>query len=626
MTGAPDANTTAKSNSTQASGAPPAVSSAAVYRRLLRYLRPEWWAFIVAILGFAVFGWANAYFAKLVAIIITSLSSATAVSSSERLLIPLTVIGVVVARGIGGFIGSYCMSLLAFRIIHRLRSEVVQRFLQLPFKFYDRQSSGQLISAVTFNVAQISGAVSDAIAVLIRENLTIVWLVWTMLQINWKLTLIFVAITPLIGIVVVFASSKLRKHSKRIQGSMGDVTHILSETLKGLKVIRTFGAEAQQAQRFVALSQLNTKQNLKLAVTSAISSPIIQTLVGCAFAFLMWLALAPQETSTVSPQEFIAFLTAAGMLFKPVRQTSKVNADIQKGLAAASSIFALLDEKAEADTGTLSVERVAGKIEFRHVRFAYQGVPNQGASNQGALNQDASESVLHDVSLVCEPGQTVAIVGHSGSGKTTLVNLLPRFYDISSGDILLDGRPLRNYHLNNLRQQMALVSQQVVLFNGTIRDNVAYGELKGTTDAQVIAALERANAMEFVQHLPAGLDTLVGDDGLLLSGGQRQRLAIARALLKNAPILILDEATSALDSASERHIQSALQNVMQGRTTLVIAHRLSTIENADLIVVMDKGSIVDSGTHQQLLALGGAYATLHGLQFADVASEKMASD
>lgn len=587
-------------------GAAKEVSTLALYKRLLGYVKPEWPAFAMALFGFIVFSAANASFGKLVTYILSAVGTSAAMTAGDRLMLPATVIAVVAVRGIGGLIGSYFMALMAFRIVHRLRSEVLQRMLRLPLPFYDRNNTGHLISSVTFNVAQISGAVSDALAVSIREGLTIVGLVAWLLWMNWKLTLIFIAVTPVISLVVVFAAKHLRRYSKRIQNSMGDVTQILSETLKGLKVIRTFGAEQQQGQRFIDASELNTRQNLKLSLTAAISAPIIQTVVGCSFAFLLWLALAPQYQGLVSPEDFVGFLVTAGMLFKPVRQTSKVNADIQKGLAAAASIFALLDETGEQDNGTIAITRVQGRVEFRNTGFAYQG----------------GEPVLHDINLVCEPGKTVAIVGASGSGKTTLVNLLPRFYELTAGEILLDQLPLRDYELANLRKHIAVVSQQVVLFNGSVRDNVAYGELAGTSEARIIEALEHAHAMEFIRDLPQGLDTVVGDDGSLLSGGQRQRLAIARALLKDSPILILDEATSALDNASERHIQAALQRLMQGRTTLVIAHRLSTIESADKIVVMDKGRIIESGTHQALLALNGVYASLHRLQFveADVVS------
>lgn len=580
--------------------------SLALYRRLLAYIGPLRVLFLLSILGFCLFAVSNIWFADLVGNMVDSIGKGAELSTAERLVIPLTLVLIVAVRGLGGFLGSYCMASLAFQIIHRLRCEIMQRLLQLPIPYYDRNSSGHLISTVTFNVSQISAAVSDALAVLLREGATIMFIVGYLLILNWKLTLVFVAITPLISLVVVYASGKFRKHSKRIQGSMGDVTQILNETLKGLRVVRIFGAERQIDSKFAGTSERNTRQNMKLAITAAISAPIIQVLVGSALAFLLWLAMAPATLDAISPGEFVSFITAAGMLLKPVRQTSKVNVDIQKGLAAAASIFELLDKPAEADSGTHSAERVQGKIEFRDLNFGY--------------GENAGE-VLKDINLVCAPGQTVAIVGKSGSGKSTLVNLLPRFYDTLEGDILIDDVPHRDYTLGSLRKQIALVSQQVVLFNGTIRENIAYGELSEALDSAIVEALENANAMEFIRELPAGLDTMVGDDGLLLSGGQRQRLAIARALLKDAPILILDEATSALDSESERYIQTALERLMQGRTTLVIAHRLSTIEKADLIVVMDKGRIIESGNHQQLLARGGAYAGLHGMQFADVAFE-----
>ncbi|MEY4640600.1 MAG: hypothetical protein RLZZ227_594 [Pseudomonadota bacterium] len=609
---------------------PNTLSGLALYGRLLGYMKPLWWAFLLSVLGYLLYGMATASFGLLLEIVFESMNGSAAAAGQQapevldgtydriaaplkqvvasgdaRTLIPLLLMLLVLLRTTGGFLGVYFMSLVAWRVVHKLRCEIVDAFLRLPLGFHDRQTSGHLLSTVTFNVTQITGAISDSLTVMLREGATVMAIVVLLLLMNWKLTLIFIAVTPLISGVVVLASRYFRRYSKRIQASMGDVTQILAEALKGLKVIRSFGAREQISMRFSAASQRNTGQNLKLALTAAISAPIVHMLVSAAIAFLIWLAMDPVALASITAERFVAFIATAGMLMKPVRQTSKVNADIQKGLAAAASLFEILDLPAEQDTGTYVCDRVDGKVEFRHVSFAYDG----------------AEPVLDKLDLACAPGTTVAIVGKSGSGKTTLVNLIPRFYELRGGQILIDDVPHSDYRLDNLRQQIALVSQQVVLFNGSIRDNIAYGELAGASEEAIEQALQRAHALEFIRQLPNGLDTLVGDDGLLLSGGQRQRLAIARALLKDAPILILDEATSALDTASERHIQDALDTLMLGRTTFVIAHRLSTIEKADLIVVMDKGRIAESGTHQALLAQGGMYAALHSMQFVDVSEE-----
>lgn len=609
---------------------PKPMSGMALYSRLLAYIRPLWWAFLLSVVGYLLYGAATASFGALIEIVIDTMDPDTAPAAEApaalggiynelmaplkefvaggdaRVRIPLLMMLVVLLRTTGGFLGAYFMGLVAWRVVHRLRCEIVAAFLRLPQGFHDRQASGHLLSTVTFNVTQVTAAISDSVSVMLREGAVVVWIVISLLLMNWKLTLIFVAVTPLISGVVVLASRYFRRYSQRIQASMGDVTQILTEALKGLKVIRTFGARKQITERFTAASERNTAQNLKLALTAAISAPIVHMLVSAAIAFLIWLAMDPDALASITPDRFIAFITNAGMLMKPVRQTSKVNADIQKGLAAAASIFEVLDLPGEKDFGTHAVERVQGRVEFRNVSFAYG---------------DAAEPVIDGLDLLCEPGKTVAIVGKSGSGKTTLVNLIPRFYDLRGGQILIDGVPNTDYTLDNLRHHIALVSQQVVLFNGSILDNIAYGELASAGAAAVEQALQRAHALEFIRELPEGLDTVVGDDGLLLSGGQRQRLAIARALLKDAPILILDEATSALDTASERHIQAALDTLMKGRTTFVIAHRLSTIENADLIVVMDKGRIAETGTHQVLVAKDGIYAALHRMQFNEVVEE-----
>ena len=581
----------------------PPGTSAQVYRRLLAYVRPLWGFFLLSIIGFGMYAASNALFVDLLGQLVDLIESASTMTAAERLYIPLMVLALVLLRGTGGFLGSFFMEYVANHVIHRLRCQLLERFLLIPIRFYDRNSSGHLLSTVTFNITQVNAAVSNALATVLREGLMVVALLYMLFSLNWKLTLMFLAVTPVISLLVLYASRKFRKHSTRIQNSMGDVTQALSETLKGMRVVRTFGAEQQAEKRFREVSRLNLRQNLKLAFTSALATPVIQFVVASTLALLIWLAMSPVAMQDVSSGEFVSFITAAGLLLQPIRQLTKINAAIQRGLAAAQSVFELLDEEAERDKGQHSSPTLRGEVEFSAVSFRYQ---------------ENSEPVLRDISFHCAPGKSVAIVGKSGSGKTTLVNLLPRFYELQQGEILIDGVPHVDYHLHNLRSHIALVSQQVVLFNGTIRDNIAYGELQNRPDEEVLEALRNANALEFVEQLPEGINSIVGDDGILLSGGQRQRLAIARAPLKNAPILILDEATSALDSESERYIQSALDTLMKGRTTFIIAHRLSTIENADHILVMSKGQIVEQGTHSELLARGGQYARLHQVQFADI--------
>lgn len=385
---------------------------------------------------------------------------------------------------------------------------------------------------------------------------------------------------------------------------MGDITHVASESISGYRVVRTFGGEDYERMRFQAVADRNLHQSLKMAATQAISVPVIQVLVAIAIAMLVWMMLAPEIRGEMSTGQLVAFLTAATTMAKPIRQVTSIHSKIQKGMAAAYDVFETMDETPESDSGSYAPERVQGDIEFRKVAFRYR---------------DQLDDVLSDITITIPAGQTVALVGRSGSGKSTLVSLLPRFYDYTSGEILIDGHPLRDFSLRALRAQIALVTQNVVLFNDTIAANIAYGALRECSREEIRAAAAQAHALEFIDRMPEGLDTKIGDNGVMLSGGQRQRLAIARALLKDAPILILDEATSALDTESERHIQDALETVMKGRTTLVIAHRLSTIENADRILVMDKGQIVESGTHAELLAAGGAYAQLHQMQFSEQA-------
>ncbi len=574
--------------------------SLAIYRRLLTYLRPLWPVAIISIVGFAMFASTNFWFVDLTGQLVDTIEVAREIDFSERIRIPLLLVLLAATRGIGGYLGGYSMAYIANTVVHQIRSQLLARFLQLPLKFYDRSEIGKLMSTVTYNVIQIASAVSDSLKVLLQQGLTVIGLLGYMFYQSWQLTLIFIAVMPLIAGLINYASRLFRKYSHRIQSSIGDVTHILSETIKGMRVIRSFGAEKQALDNFTEASARNRQQSLKLESVSNISTPLIQVVVTISLAIMVWLVLSPQMIGNLSTGDLASFIIAAGMLSTPIRQLTQVNSAIQRGLAAASSIFELLDEDIEANDGTYESKRVTGKVVFRDLSFSYQ---------------EDSRDVLSGINFEASPGQVTAIVGKSGSGKSTLVNLIPRFYEVSHGQILIDDVANTDFTLDNLRQQIALVSQQVILFNSSIRQNVAYGELADKSEEEIMEALKSAHALEFIEQLPQGLDTIVGDDATMLSGGQRQRLAIARALLKDAPILILDEATSALDSESEQHIQAALETLMQGRTTFVIAHRLSTIEKADQILVMQEGEIIESGKHNELMALDQYYAKLHKKQF-----------
>ncbi|MCZ6502780.1 MAG: lipid A export permease/ATP-binding protein MsbA [Gammaproteobacteria bacterium] len=584
-------------------------SDVKTYGRLLAYVIPYWGAFLVSIIGFLIYSLSNVSFLQLISYIVDSVKSPDPLLQSEysaflqdifgqrdslnRTVIPIAIVTIVVCRGLGTFIGNYFISYVSTNLIHNLRCELFDQLLKLPSKFYDKSAMGHLVAKVTFHVTQVSGAATDAVRVIIREGFTVLGYLAFLLYLNWKLTLIFFAVAPFIALLVNFTGRRFRRISERIQHSMGDVTHVASEAVQGYRVVRTFGGTEYERQRFTKVSHYNRRQSMKMVVTSAISTPVIQLLVATALAGLVWLVLDPILLANMSAGNVVAFITTGGLLAKPIRQLSEVNATVQRGLAAAEDIFDLFDQEVEEDQGELELETVSGRVEFRNVSFSY--------------GEDLPQ-VLKDISFTARPGETIALVGRSGSGKSTLASLIPAFYAPTSGTILLDEKPIESFSLTNLRQHIALVTQQVTLFNDTIAKNIAYGELADSSEEEIIEAAKKAFAWEFISELHNGLDTVIGDDGVLLSGGQRQRLVIARAFLKNAPILILDEATSALDSESERYIQTALEAVVKGRTTFIIAHRLTTIEKADRILVIDNGRVVEQGTHTQLLANEGFYS------------------
>lgn len=568
-----------------------------IYLRLLGYVRAHAGLFAISIVGLAIFAVSQPMYAWVMEYLIDEAIPNN--RPEDRWIVPVALVAIFAVRGLGQFIGNYFISRVSFAIVHRLRCQLFDQLTAMPGFYFDNTNSGHLISRITYNVAQVTAAATEAFKVIVREGLTVVALMSYLIYKDWKLTLIFLGVGPLIGIIVWQVGLRLRRLSAKVQASMGDVTHVASEMINGYRVMRSFGGETYEKDRFKHASERNTQQNIKISLTSSANTPVIQILVAVAMGFVVYLALTFMGTS--EPGAFVAYITAAALIPKPVRQLSEVNSTIQKGIAAASSIFSQLDQATEQDTGTQSVARVRGELVIRHLNFSYDG----------------EQQVLKDINLAIEPGKTVALVGRSGSGKTTLASLIPRFYQHTDGEILLDQIPIQDYTLSSLRAQTALVSQQVTLFNDTIYNNIAYGTLAAASEAEVYAAAKAAHALEFIEALPDGMQTHIGEDGVRLSGGQRQRLAIARALLKNAPLLILDEATSALDTESERSIQAALEAVMRNRTTLVIAHRLSTIESADHIVVMDGGKIVEQGKHADLIAQQGYYAKLHAMQFKD---------
>ena len=514
---------------------------------------------------------------------------------------PLIIILGFVFRGVTSFISDYCIAWVGRSVVMSLRQDVFKHVLHLPAAYYDRYSSAQLISTITYNIEQVARACTDAIVTMVRENFLIVGLVGVMLANSWQLTLLFIVTVPFLATIARYSSKRLRKLSHQVQGAMGDITHVAQEAIEGYRVVRLFGGEQYELDKFIRVTNYNQQREMKAIATSALTSPVVQLIAG--FVIAATIFLATLHTFQISAGAFTSMVAAMLAMLKPMRNLTNVNSSLQKGLAGAQSIFELLDLPVEKDAGTQLLNRAKGNITFKQLSFTYP----------------SGKQVLHAINCSVQPGQTIALVGRSGSGKTTLVSLLQRLYDNYSGQILIDGIEIRDLKLKELRQQFALVSQHVTLFNDTIGRNIAYGRFDTVAHDEIANAAKAAHALEFINELPNKFDTQIGENGLRLSGGQRQRIAIARALLKDAPILILDEATSALDTESERHIQAALEELKKNRTTLVIAHRLSTIEKADVILVLDNGRIVEAGKHDELIALNGHYAKLHSIQFKEMA-------
>ena len=512
------------------------------------------------------------------------------------------IVPIFILRGVFNFIGSYTVSWIGSSIVMQMRQSLFSQYIHLPVEFHDKNSTGSLISKVIYDTEQVSSAAGKALLILVQEGALVVGLLVVMFYYSWQLSLIFLLIGPVVAVIVSVVSKRFRLVSKRIQQTMGSLTSSVEQVLKGHKVVLMFGGQAIEAEQFAQRNNHNRQQNMKLIVARILSVSSIQVIASVALAVVLYVASVPGLLDSLTPGVFVSVVVNMTMLLKPLKQLTTVNSEFQRGMAACASIFEVMDELKEADNGTQTLQRVQGKIEFKHVTFSYANKQNPALKN---------------VSFTVQPGQTCALVGRSGSGKSTIASLLTRFYNYQQGEVRLDDILLPDIKLTDLRQQFALVSQHVVLFNDTIANNIAYGAVGPVDRAKIMAAAKTAHVEEFLSQLPKGIDTVVGENGFMLSGGQRQRLAIARALFADAPVLILDEATSALDTESERLIQDALEKLQQNRTSIVVAHRLSTIENADIILVIEAGQIIEQGNHQSLLKQNGVYAQLHKMQFGE---------
>ena len=570
-----------------------------LYSRLLRYVRPYGWVFALAVFGMLIVAIGDLMLAYLVIPIVRNFQQPDPLRTSW---IPVTVVVVFLLRGLGSYISEYGMGWTGYRVVYDLRRDLIDKLMRLPAPYYDTHPAGVVQSKISFDAHQLAAAASGTITTALRSALTITASLGYLLWINWRLTLLTFVVIPIVGVVIRYFSRRLRRIAHDIQSRAGAFTQVLEEMIVGHRVVRIFGGESYERDRaFAAANRLRLAMSKESAAAAA-SSPLTVFLAACAVGVIIGVALSQSESGSLDFAVFLSYVVALLTLLDRLKGLSGINASIQRGLAAAESIFGLLDHEEESDSGTGLLEQCRGEVRFDRVSLRYPG--------------DERE-VLVDISLTIAPGETVALVGASGSGKTSLVNLIPRFYEPTAGRLFIDGHDVSTLRRASLRDQIAMVSQEVLLFNDTIAANIAYGAMAGASGEAIEAAAAAAHALDFIRLLPQGFDTQVGEHGIRLSGGQRQRIAITRALLKNAPLLILDEATSSLDSESERLVQDALEQLMRGRTTIVIAHRLSTIENADRIVVLDRGRVAEIGTHRELLQRGTVYARLHRAQIAD---------